>query len=65
MTKNQAQYPYDKKTNKVILPANIEQEVKSILLNQGMVEAMKKVILLTDCGLRIAKDYLDKLQKSI
>ena len=65
MFKHQAQYPYDEITDKVILPENIEQEIRNILINQGMAEAMKKVMSLTNCGLRISKNYLDKLKKSL
>jgi hypothetical protein len=54
-------YPYDKETDTISLPAEIEKEVKNIALSQGVPLAMKKVMDLTGAGLKVSKDYIDNL----
>jgi hypothetical protein len=54
-------YPYDKRTDTISLPPEIEEEVKNIALSKGVPLAMKKVMDLTGAGLRVSKDYIDNL----
>jgi len=54
-------YPYDKRTDIISLPAEIENEVKNMALTKGVPLAMKKVMGLTGAGLKVSKDYIDNL----
>jgi len=53
--------PYDKCTNTVNLPLEIEQELRRLISTGYRVEAVKRVTKLTGAGLRISKDYVDNL----
>lgn len=50
-------YSYNKQTEQIELPADIEER----LLKLNKILAMKEVMALIGAGLRIAKDYLDAL----
>jgi len=54
-------YPYDKTTDTVSLPPEIEKEVVNIRLASGVPKAMQKVMELTGAGLKVSKDYVDSL----
>ncbi|HMQ97201.1 MAG TPA: hypothetical protein PKC42_03835 [Candidatus Nanoperiomorbaceae bacterium] len=54
-------YPYNRKTRKIILPKNIENEIYQIAIKVDKPKAVKKVIELTGAGLRVSKDYVDNL----
>lgn len=58
-------YPYDKDTNTIKLPKNIEQELSHLLVQGQKVEAVKRVTRLTGAGLRVSKDYVDALAKRL
>lgn len=57
-----AKYPYDKKTGKIELPAELEEEIKQLAERGDMVNAMKRVMDLTGAGLRYSKDYIDQFR---
>jgi len=54
-------FPYDENTNTISLPVQIERELRGLVSTGNKVEAMKRVIRLTGAGLRVSKDYVDKL----
>ena len=54
-------YPYDRKTRKIILPKNIENEIYQMAIKTDKPKAIKKVTELTGAGLRVSKDYVDNL----
>ncbi len=56
-------FPYDAKTKGIRLPHNIEEELRHLVLTGKKVEAFKRVIELTGAGLRVSKDYVDRLGK--
>ena len=56
-------FPYNAKTHTISLPAPIEREVRGLVATGKKVEAMKRVIRLTGAGLRVSKDYVDRLAK--
>jgi ribosomal protein L7/L12 len=58
-------YPYDRKTEAIHLPPEIIEDLKFTLLTGNKVAAMKRVIELTGAGLRLSKDFVDELSKSI
>jgi len=59
--KDDPPFPYDKSTNTVNLPLEIEQELRRLISTGYRVEAVKRVTKLTGAGLRISKDYVDNL----
>jgi len=54
-------FPYDSKTNAIVLPYEIESELRYLVLTGQKVEAVKRVTQLTSAGLRVSKDYVDSL----
>jgi len=54
-------FPYDKRTDTISLPAEIEKEVKNIALTKSVPLAMKRVMNLTGAGLKVSKNYIDNL----
>jgi len=54
-------YPYDKRTNSVSLPSDIEKEIRYLVITGRKPEALKKVANLTGASLRTSKDYIDSL----
>ncbi len=54
-------YPYNKQTDTISLPSEVEKEVKNIALTEGVPSAMKRVMALTGAGLKVSKDYIDNL----
>jgi hypothetical protein len=54
-------YSYDRKTGKIILPKNIENEIYQMAIKADKPKAVKKVTKLTGAGLRVSKDYVDNL----
>lgn len=57
-------YPYDKKTKTITLPKEVEKEILRIISGGNKVEAVKQVTRLTGAGLRISKNYVDKLAQT-
>jgi hypothetical protein len=53
-------YPYDKATNTITLPADIEARIRQIAADDK-VDAIQNVTLLTGAGLRVSKRYVDGL----
>jgi ribosomal protein L7/L12 len=54
-------YPYNKRTDTITLPPEIEKELRQLVLSGNKIEAMRRVLKLTGAGLRVSKDYLDSL----
>ena len=54
-------FPYNKSTHTISLPVQIERELRRLVSTGKKVEAMQRVLSLTGAGLRVAKDYVDKL----
>jgi ribosomal protein L7/L12 len=54
-------YPYNKQTNTIVLPLEIEQTLRDLVLTGKKIEAVKRVTQLTGAGLRVSKDYVDNL----
>ncbi len=54
-------YPYDKKTDTVSLPPEVEKDIVNTALAKGVPKAMQKVMELTGAGLKVSKDYVDNL----
>jgi len=54
-------YPYDKETNTITLPSEIEKELQRMVRGGKKPEAVKRVTQLTGAGLRVSKDYVDGL----
>jgi len=61
--KSTPRYPYDKKTDTIILPSAVRRELRQLVAAGDKVEAVRRVTRLTGAGLRTAKDYVDGLQK--
>lgn len=57
-------FPYDQTTNTIRLPRHVEQELRQLVLVGNKVEAVKRVAYLTGAGLRVSKDYVDRLTKT-
>ena len=57
-------FPYDKNTDTIILPTDIEKEIRHLASAGDKVEAVKRVMKLTGAGLKVSKDYVDSLAKS-
>ncbi len=57
-------YPYDERTNKIELPAEVEKELLRLLSTGNKAEAVKRVTRLTGAGLRVSKDYVDTLART-
>ena len=56
-------FPYNAQAHTIDLPAQIKRELRGLVASGKKVEAMKRVISLTGAGLRVSKDYVDKLAK--
>ena len=54
-------YPYNRDTNTIVLPSEINLELESMLKRGEKVETVKRVTRLTGAGLRISKDYVDDM----
>jgi ribosomal protein L7/L12 len=54
-------YPYDKRTETIRLPKAIERQLRQLIAEGNKVEAVRQVTKLTGAGLRISKDYVDRL----
>ncbi len=52
---------YNKTTNTITLPAQIDKELHGLVAVDKHVEAVKRVTRLTGAGLRVSKDYVDQL----
>ena len=53
-------YPYDEKVG-IVLPPEVEQEIKALVKSGRKVEAVQRVFNLTRAGLKVSKDYVDGL----
>ena len=58
-------YPYNRKTNAIQLPEEIEKELIAMVKAGEKVEAIKRVTKLTGAGLRVSKDYVDDFLSKI
>jgi len=54
-------YPYEKSTDTIHLPANVEKELRGLIAAGNSVEAVRRVTTLTGAGLRLSKNYVDTL----
>jgi ribosomal protein L7/L12 len=54
-------YPYNPQTETIELPEEIEKELIALLREGPKAEAVKRIAKLTGAGLRISKDYVDKM----
>ena len=54
-------YPYDRETNTISLPPEVEKKVRNIASKEGLPQAVKKVAYLTGARLGISKAYVDNL----
>lgn len=54
-------YPYDKVTNTISFPAEVENNIK-LLRKNDKVAAVKEVTRLSGAGLRLSKKYVDNLK---
>ena len=54
-------FPYDAQTDVIHLPHDIEEELRHLVLTGKGVEAVRRVTELTGAGLRVSKDYVDRL----
>ncbi|HVO71640.1 MAG TPA: hypothetical protein VMT24_16440 [Aggregatilineaceae bacterium] len=57
-------YPYNKQTNTITLPPEIENSLCQLVLRGDKIEAVKRVAEFTGAGLRVSKDYVDGLMTS-
>jgi hypothetical protein len=54
-------YPYDKATDTITLPVDIETRICRMAAAGNKVDAVKETSLLTGAGLRVSKRYVDNL----
>ncbi len=59
--KTVALYPYNKQTNTIVLPPDVEKTLRYLVLTGNKIEAVKRDTQLTGAGLRLSKDYVDNL----
>jgi len=64
MSNSKAPYPFDSKTEKILLPSAVDDELKLLLDAGKKLAAVNRVMELTGAGLRLAKDYVDALARS-
>lgn len=57
-----ALYPYDQKTDKIILPPDVEKEIRELVRRGNKIEAIRRVIDLSGAGLKVSKDYVDQFE---
>ena len=57
--KSKPPYPYNKKTDTIHLPSELDTELRTLLQNKGKIQAVKRVMALTGAGLRTSKSYVD------
>jgi len=55
--------PYDKRTGKITLPPEVEQEIRQLVLSGKKVEAVQRLVHLTGAGLKVSKDYADTFER--
>ncbi len=56
-----ALYPYDKETQSISLPTELDEELRQLVVQGQKPKAVKWVTEWTGAGLRLAKDYVDGL----
>ena len=56
-------YPYDKTTNKIVLPKNVKQEIVALCNSSTKSDAMIKVTELTGAKFNMAKEYIENLME--
>ena len=54
-------YPYDRRTQAITLPKEVERQLRRLVADGNKVEAIRQVTRLTGAGLRVSKDYVDRL----
>lgn len=56
-------YPYNKKTKEIILPENIETELRSLYFSKTKSDAMIKLTELTGAELHLASEFIENLMQ--
>ena len=56
-------FPFDKEQNIIRLPPEVERHLQKLVRSGNKKEAMEQVTKLTGAGLRLAKDYVDGLER--
>ena len=56
-------FPWDKITDTISLPVDVESEIAELISVGDQVRAIKKVMELTGAGLKVSKDYVDSLKE--
>jgi len=56
-------FPWDEKTNTISLPPDVERKIAQSVVSGDQVGAIKKVMDLTGAGLKVSKDYVDRLKE--
>ena len=54
-------YPYNRNTDTISLPAEVEKEVRHTALTEGVPQAVRRVAYLTGAKLGLSKRYVDSL----
>ena len=58
-------YPYDKRTQTIHLPQQVEQQLRCLIADDNKVEAIRQVAQLTGANLRLSKNYVDRMEWEI
>ena len=56
-------FPWDKNTDTISLPSDIECEIAELASVGDQIRAIRKVMELTGAGLKVSKDYVDSLKE--
>lgn len=56
-------YPPEPQSEKLKLPPHVEAKLSKLIREGRKIEAMKEALDLTGAGLRLAKEYVDELEK--
>ncbi len=63
-SKSTPPFPYDMHTQTIVLPADVEKEIRHLVLAGNKIEAVRKVTKFTGAGLRLSKGYVDSLAEN-
>ena len=58
-------YPYDKRTQTINLPQQVEKQLRHLIADDNKVEAIRQVAQLTGANLRLSKNYVDRMEWEI
>ena len=56
-------FPWDENTNTISLPSDIEREIAELASIGDQVRAIRKLMELTGAGLKVSKDFVDRLKE--